>query len=113
MKYFETRFLEEVDKFMSKLDAKSVAKVLYNLDIAEQTNDPKLFKKLQGDIWEFRTKFLGNQIRLLAFWDKTDVNETLVFATHGFIKKVDKVPAKEIERAKAIRKNYFENKLKI
>jgi phage-related protein len=113
LKYFETRFLEEADKFMSKLDAKSVAKVLYNVDIAEQTNDPKLFKKLQDDIWEFRTKFLGNQIRLLAFWDKTDVNETLVFATHGFIKKVDKVPAKEIERAKAIRKNYFENKLKI
>jgi phage-related protein len=113
LKYFETRFLEEADKFISKLDAKSIAKVLYNVDIAEQTNDPKLFKKLLGEIWEFRTKYLGKQIRLLAFWDKTDVNETLVFATHGFIKKVDRVPAKEIERAKAIRKNYFENKLKI
>jgi hypothetical protein len=56
---------------------------------------------------------LGKQIRLLAFWDKTDVNETLVLATHGFIKKVDKVPANEIERAKAIRKKYFENKPKI
>ena len=57
-------FLEEVDKFMSKLDAKSVAKVLYNADIAEQTNDPKLFKKSQSDIWEFRTNYLGKQIRL-------------------------------------------------
>ena len=113
MKYFETRFLEEADKFISKLDAKSIAKVLYNVDIAEQTNDPKLFKKLLGEIWEFRTKYLGKQIRLLAFWDKTDVNETLVLATHGFIKKVDKVPANEIERAKAIRKKYFENKPKI
>jgi phage-related protein len=113
LKYFETRFLEEADKFISKLDAKSVAKVLYNVDIAEQTNDPKLFKKLLGEIWEFRTKYLGKQIRLLAFWDKTDVNETLVLATHGFIKKVDKVPANEIERAKAIRKKYFENKPKI
>jgi phage-related protein len=70
-------------------------------------------KKLQSDIWEFRTKYLGNQIRLLAFWYKTDINETLVLATHGFIKKVDKVPANEIERAKAIRKKYFENKPKI
>ena len=113
MKYFETRFLEEADKFMSKLDAKSVAKVLYNVDIAEQTNDSKLFKKLQSDIWEFRTKYLGKQIRLLAFWDKTEVNKSLVLATHGFIKKVDKVPANEIERAKVIRTKYFENKHKI
>ena len=113
MKYFETRFLEEADKFMSKLDAKSVAKVLYNVDIAEQTNDSKLFKKLQSDIWEFRTKYLGKQIRLLAFWDKTEVNESLVLATHGFIKKVDKVRVNDIERAKAIRTKYFENKPKI
>ena len=113
MKYFETRFLEEVDKFISELDAKTVAKVLYNIDVAEQTNDPKLFKKLQNDIWEFRTNYAGIQIRLLAFWDKTDVNETLVFATHGFIKKVDKVPSKEIDRAKAIRIKYFENKTEI
>lgn len=113
MRYFETKFLEEADKFISKLDSKSIAKVLYNVDMAEQTNDPKLFKKLQSDIWELRTKFLGKQIRLLAFWDKTSANETLVLATHGFIKKVDKVPTNEIERAKAIRKKYFENKSKI
>lgn len=55
---------------------------------------------------------MRKQIRLLAFWDKTDVNETLVLATHGFIKKVDKVPANEIERAKAIRTKYFEINLK-
>ncbi|TAG64358.1 MAG: type II toxin-antitoxin system RelE/ParE family toxin, partial [Runella slithyformis] len=29
--------------------------------------DPKLFKKLQNDIWELRTKFGGLQIRLFAF----------------------------------------------
>ena len=92
------------------LNAKNVAKVLYNIEIAEQTNDPKLFKKLQNDIWEFRTKYAGVQIRLLAFWDKTDASETLVFATHGFIKKVDKIPSNEIDRAKAIRIKYFEDK---
>jgi hypothetical protein len=32
-------------------------------------------------------------------------------ATHGFIKKVDKVPANEIERATKIREKYFDNKL--
>jgi phage-related protein len=112
MQYFETRFLEEADKFISTLDLKTARKVFYNIDLAEQTNDPKLFKKLKNDIWEFRTLYAGLQIRLLAFWDKTDGKETLVMATHGFIKKVDKVPANEIERAVRIREKYFDNKLK-
>ena len=84
--------------------------MLYNIDLAEQTNDPRLFKKLQGDIWEFRTKYAGMQIRLLAFWDKTESKDTLVVATHGFIKKVDKIPANEIQRAIKLRERYFDNK---
>ena len=112
MKYFETRFLEEADEFISGLDSKIVKKIFYNIDLAEQTNDPKLLKKLQNDIWEFRTKYAGLQIRLLAFWDKTDNKETLVVATHGFIKKVDKVPKNEIDRAVRLKDNYFKNKQK-
>ncbi|HNE47014.1 MAG TPA: type II toxin-antitoxin system RelE/ParE family toxin [Chitinophagales bacterium] len=110
MRFFETRFLEEADKFISQLDSKTIKKILYNIDLAEQTNDPKYFKKLQQDIWEFRTKFAGLQIRLLAFWDKTDKKKTLVIATHGFIKKVDKVPPNEIDRALKLRTKYFNNK---
>lgn len=110
MRFFETRFLEEAKKFISSLDAKTIQKIIYNIDLAEQTNDPKLFKKLQDDIWEFRTKYRGSQIRLLAFWDKTNNKETLVIATHGFIKKVDKVPKNEIERAVRLKENYFKNK---
>lgn len=87
MRYFETRFLVEAEKFISGLDKKTAGKIFYNIDLAEQTNDPKLLKKLKNDIWEFRTKFAGLQIRLLAFWYKTDNKETLVIATHGFIKK--------------------------
>jgi phage-related protein len=112
LQYFQAIFLEEADKFIAALDAKAARKVFYNIDMAEQSNAPKLFKKLQKYIWEFRTKFGGQQIRLLAFWDKEGGKETLVFATHGFIKKVDKVPANKIERAINIRKKYFESKLK-
>ena len=110
MRYFETKFLEEANEFISSLDQKTARKIFYNIDLAEQTNDPKLFKKLQNDIWEFRTKYAGLQIRLLAFWDKTDNKETLVIATNGFIKKVDKVPANEINRAIRLRDNYFTKK---
>lgn len=110
MQLFETIFLEEVDKFMKSLDSKSRKKVMFNIRIAEQTNDPELFKKLNNHIWEFKTKYLGKQIRLLAFWDKTEKEQTLVLATNGFIKKTKKTPVGEIERAERIRINYFEDK---
>jgi phage-related protein len=112
MRYFETRFLNEAEEFLEKLDQKTLKKLIYNIDLAEQTNDPKLFKKLQHDIWEFRTKYGGLQVRLLAFWDKTDHKETLVIATHGFVKKADKVPGQEIDRAVRIKDRYFNNKQK-
>ena len=110
MQFFQTRFLEEAKEFIAQLDAKAVKKLFYNIDLAEQTNDPRLFKKLREEIWEIRVRHGNNQIRLLAFWDKSDHKNILVIATHGFIKKVDKVPANEIERAKNIRKKYFETK---
>jgi phage-related protein len=112
MRYFETRFMEEANEFVASLDPKTIKKIFYNIDLAEQTNDPQLFKKLQNDIWELRTKFAGLQIRLLAFWDKTDNKETVVIATHGFIKKVDKVPLNEIVRAVRLKEKYFNSKLK-
>uniref|UniRef100_UPI00338FA636 type II toxin-antitoxin system RelE/ParE family toxin n=1 Tax=Algoriphagus sp. TaxID=1872435 RepID=UPI00338FA636 len=87
MRFFETKFLVEAEQFIAQLDPKTIKKIFYNIDLAEHTNDPKLFKKLQNDIWEFRTKFGGLQIRLLAFWDKTDKKETLVIATHGLYKE--------------------------
>ena len=111
MRYFETCFLEEANQYLSSLDMKAIKKVLFNIDLSEQTNDPRLFKKLQKDIWEFRTLHRGVQIRLLAFWDKMEKRRTLVIATHGFHKKTDKVPASEINRAVKLREQYFRNKL--
>ena len=110
MRFFETVFLEEAEKFIANLDVKAVRKLLYNIDVAEQTNDPRLYKKIRDEIWEFRVLYNGQQIRLLAFWDKTNKIETFVIATHGFIKKTDKTPENEIARAKNIRRKYFDTK---
>lgn len=107
MRYFQTEFLDEAVSFIEELDSKTRKKVLYNIDLAEQTNDPKLLKKLHNDIWEFRTLFGGIQIRLLAFWDKSENARTLVIATHGFVKKQNKIPAKEISRAIRLREIYL------
>jgi len=49
---------------------------------------------------------------LLAFWDKTESDNTLVVSTHGFIKKRSKVPESEIHKAQQLRKTYFEDKEK-
>ena len=93
--------------FLKRIDPKAVRKILWNIDLAEVTNDPRLFKKLHDDIWEFRAKYGNIQYRLLAFWDKSKTENTLVIATHGIIKKVDKMPAKEIEKAKSLRSLYL------
>jgi phage-related protein len=110
MRYFNTVFLPEAEEFIASLKPKMIKKILYNIDLAEQTNDPRLFKKLRNEIWEFRTRFDGVQVRLLAFWDKTSNERTLVVATHGFIKKVDKVSENEIARAARIRERYLKSK---
>jgi hypothetical protein len=39
--------MQEVNVFVSKLDKKIVKKIIYNIDNAEQTNDPKLFKNFK------------------------------------------------------------------
>lgn len=71
-----------------------------------------LFKKLQDEIWEFRTKYNKTYYRLFAFWDKTDGEDTIVISTHGLIKKTDKIPKNEIDRAEKSRQKYFNNKNK-
>ena len=111
-KNFKIDFLGEAIDFMNSLDDKTRIKIYYNARKSQLVNDPELFKKLTELIWEFRTKFNKKQYRLLAFWDKTDNKETLVLATHGFVKKSQKTPKKEINRAEEIRKEYFEQKTK-
>ena len=111
-KLFEIIILEEAFEFLKSLDKKHSEKILYNIRKTQIEIDPELFKKLTNEIWELRTHYSGLQYRLLAFWDKTEESETLVLTTHGFIKKRSKVPSKEIEKAKSIMTNYFNEKHK-
>ena len=104
---YEVRFLEPAKDFLDSLDFKTREKVLFNIWKSRETNDPELFKKLSGEIWEFRTRYKGRQIRLFAFWDKSGDESTLVIATHGLIKKSQKTPKKEIDKAEQLRKDYF------
>lgn len=109
---FRVQFLEEAKSFLDELDEKSRDKVIYNIWKARGSNDKELFKKLQDEIWEFRTIFNKTHYRLFAFWDKTESTDTLVVSTHGLIKKTDKIPKSEIERAERLREEYFNDKNK-
>ena len=112
MKKFEVIFLTEAREFLLKLDIKSRDKIIFNIDKAKIKTDNELFKKLKGEIWEFRTLYNKTHYRIFAFWDKEDKKQTLVLTTHGIIKKTDKTPEKEIEKAEQIRLKYFELKNK-
>lgn len=108
---FDVLYSEEADAFLDKQTEKVRAKILYNIAKASYSNDPKLFKKFENtDIWEFRTLFDNIQYRLLAFWDKRDGQNTLVIATHGFVKKSQKTPPQEIHHAQSIKEIYFNQK---
>lgn len=101
---FEIAYLEEAIEFLSSLDDKVKSKIAYNIGKSMYFIDKELFKKLENsEIWEFRTLYNKQSYRLFAFWD-SDENK-LVIATHGIVKKTQKTPKKEIEKAEAIRKN--------
>ncbi len=104
---FEILFLEVAKAFLMAVDNKARTKILYNMDKSRYSKDPELFKKVSDYIWEFRTEYGGLQYRMLAFWDKRNKSNTLVIASHGIIKKKDKLPSKEINKAERLRKEYF------
>ena len=107
MEKFNVTFLEEAGDFLDELSDQPREKILYNVRKAKEGNDSRLFKKVDEEIWEFRTEFNSIQYRLLAFWDKRDKKNTLVIATNGFVKKRNKIPKSELEKAKRIRNQYF------
>ncbi len=110
---FQVQFLEDAAEFLDNLNEKSREKIYYNIQKARFSNDKELFKKLRGEIWEFKTLFNKTHYRLFAFWDKTGRDETVVISTHGIIKKTDKTPPGEIEKAENLRKLYFEQKSQV
>jgi phage-related protein len=109
---FEVEFLEDAVDFLDRLDEKARDKIIYNITKAKFSNDKALFKKLNEDIWEFRTLFQKTYYRLFAFWDTEATDQTLVIATHGLIKKTAKTPSGDLEKAARLRTQYFNEKMK-
>ena len=95
--------------YIESLDFKQAQKVTWVLDLIEDLEErvpSEYFKKLPSThgIWEIRISFAGNIFRLLSFFDVND--GSLVVVAHGFTKKTQNVPTREIRVAERRKREY-------
>ena len=99
-----------VQEFLDSLPGKVAQKVVWVLRLLEDMDivPASYFKKLAGmeDIWECRIQFGSNAYRIFCFF----MNNSVVL-THGFVKKSQKTPAGEIERAEAYRRDFLKRRV--
>ena len=99
-----------VQEFLDSLPGKVSQKIVWVLRLLEDMDivPASYFKKLAGteDIWECRIQFGSNAYRIFCFF----LNNSVVL-THGFVKKSQKTPAREIERAEAYRRDFFRRRI--
>ena len=83
------------------------AAVYRSLERLEDGNlPPKYIKALQSGVFEIKTSFQFGEFRTLFFYQS---NSTLVI-THGFIKKTEKTPKRQLEKALNLRTLYLRSK---
>ena len=67
IKKFEVELLEEAFNFIQRLDIKHRGKILQNMERAKQKLDPKLFKKLDREIWSLELSMQAYNTDYLHF----------------------------------------------
>lgn len=99
-------------EFYDQQEEKVQEKIDFVLDlIASIERVPEKFlKHLSGTdgLYEVRVKSGSNIFRIFCFFDEGK----LVVLLHGFNKKTDKTPSKELEKAGKLKKEYFTDKAK-
>ena len=107
--FYKTSVLKcPVMDFLDSLPGKTAQKITWVLKLIEDINvvPEKYFKKLTPyDIWEVRIDFSGNTYRILSFIYK----DSKLILTHGFMKKTQKTPKNEIEKALSYKHEYLSN----
>lgn len=99
-----------VKEFLDSLEMSVFQKVIWTFELLKSQHrvSTDYLKKLKSsyDIWEVRVKKGSSAFRIFCFFD----NDELVVLTNGLIKKTQKTPKKDIERAERYKKDYFERK---
>ncbi len=112
-KPIEIILLPEAEKFIDEIETSARKKLFYSIRKTKMRIYGDWFEKLKSskDIFEFRVKDSNKFYRLFAFWDSTGDTETLIVCTHGLIKKTNKTPKQDIEKAENTKGNYYKGLL--
>lgn len=101
-----------VKDFLDSLPVKVAQKATWVLKLLEDldTVPSSYFKKLTGteEIWECRITYGSNAYRIFCFF----AGSSVIVLTHGFMKKSQKTPKAEIEKAEAMRRDYLSRRKK-
>ena len=98
------------DDFYQDLSYKVQQKILWTFRIIEDLDRvPEIYLKhieSTDGLYEIRIQVGSNIYRIFCFFDSNN----LVVVGHGFQKKSQKTPNKELEKAIKIKNEYYENK---
>jgi phage-related protein len=99
-----------VQEFLDSLSGKVAQKIVWVLRLLEDLDKvpSSYFKKLIGteEIWECRIQFGSNAYRIFGFF-----MDNSVVLTHGFVKKSQRTPVQEIERAEVYRRDFLRRRV--
>lgn len=101
-----------IQDFLDSLSGKVAQKVTWVLNILEDLDivPSSYFKKLVSseEIWECRIQLGSNAYRIFCFF----ADNSVVVLTHGFVKKSQKTPKSEIEKAEIYRRDFLKRRIK-
>ena len=96
---------DSLKDFLENLNESDLTSLLALIKRAGDVGPPKniqKFRLLRNGIYELKSK----QVRIPCFFDKGRI----ILCTHGFIKKGNKTPKREIDKAEKLMKEYMEGK---
>lgn len=104
----------EFDDYLDSLSDKDEAKLRALIERVESSSlhdsiKKERVKKIDDDIYELRARTDEHWIRACYF----QIKGNHYYITHGFNKKTNKTPTREILKAKNIRKIYFDKEEKL
>lgn len=102
--YFQDFYLDQSDKVQEKIE------YVFKMIRTVQNVPKKFLDHMTGTdgIYEIRIEFESNIFRIFCCFDKGNI----VVLFNGFTKKTQKTPKKEIDLAKKLKDEYFNQKQK-
>ncbi|MDP1763900.1 MAG: type II toxin-antitoxin system RelE/ParE family toxin [Sediminibacterium sp.] len=97
-------------EFYNKQTKKVQDRILWTIRVIKdiQLVPEKYLKHIDEGIYEIRVSSGNNIFRIFCFFDEGQ----LVIVLNGFQKKTQKTPTEEIDKAKKLKKKYYESKKK-